>query len=166
MRPTRATPSATAEPSSARPDVEVVAIDEQSDQPVDVDAWALLAKNSLIDRGVASGELNLLFVDRAAMTELNSQYMGEPGCTDVLSFPLDTDELDGLDGGPTLLGDIVVCPDYAAEQAPAHAGTYNDELALLIVHGVLHILGMDHAEPDEEAAMQAAEQQLLKRHHR
>ena len=59
----------------------------------------------------------------------------------------------------------MICPSYAAEQAPNHAGTYEDELALLIVHGVLHILGMDHAEPDEQAAMQAAERELLARFH-
>ncbi len=64
-----------------------------------------------------------------------------------------------------LLGDVVVCPAIAARQAPAHAGSYDDEIALLVVHGVLHVLGMDHAEPADEAAMQARERELLDRHH-
>jgi probable rRNA maturation factor len=64
-----------------------------------------------------------------------------------------------------LLGDVVVCPAVAARQAPTHAGSYDDELALLVVHGVLHVLGMDHAEPDEAARMQARERELLDRYH-
>jgi probable rRNA maturation factor len=67
---------------------------------------------------------------------------------------------------PLLLGDVVICPAVAARNAPTHAGTYDDELALLVVHGVLHVLGMDHAEPEEEAAMQAKERDLLARFHR
>jgi probable rRNA maturation factor len=64
-----------------------------------------------------------------------------------------------------LLGDVVVCPAVAARQAPKHAGTYDDELALLVVHGVLHVLGHDHAEPDETVAMRARERDLLARFH-
>jgi probable rRNA maturation factor len=74
---------------------------------------------------------------------------------------------------PLLLGDIFICPTVAARNAPAHPGTHapvhhgtlDDELALLVVHGVLHILGYDHAEPDEETAMQARERALLTAHH-
>jgi probable rRNA maturation factor len=66
---------------------------------------------------------------------------------------------------PLLLGDVVVCPAVAARQAPQHAGSYEDELALLVVHGVLHVLGMDHADPAEEATMQARERELLDRYH-
>ena len=65
-----------------------------------------------------------------------------------------------------LLGDVVICPTVARRNAPEHAGTYEDELALLVVHGVLHVLGMDHAEPDETAAMQARERELLATLHR
>ena len=60
---------------------------------------------------------------------------------------------------------MVVCPAVAARQAPEHAGSYDDELALLVVHGVLHVLGMDHADPTEAAAMQARERELLDRYH-
>ena len=153
--------------------VVVVAADEQTDQPVDLERWSTLARQAFESRGVKAGEANLLFVDRSEMTQIHAQHMGEERCTDVLSFPIDAgDEVpvgDTLLGdillGDILLGDIVICPSYAAEQAPNHAGTYEDELALLIVHGVLHILGMDHAEPDEQAAMQAAERELLARFH-
>jgi probable rRNA maturation factor len=64
-----------------------------------------------------------------------------------------------------LLGDVVVCPAVAAEQAATHAGTLDDELALLVVHGVLHVLGHDHAEADETATMRARELELLQQHH-
>ncbi len=146
--------------------VVVVAADEQGDRPVDIERWSDLARNALEAQGAGNGELNLLFIDRAEMTSLNAQHMGEDRCTDVLSFPIDAGDfpVEAL-AGERLLGDIVICPDYAAEQAPTHAGTYDDELALLVVHGVLHILGMDHAEPDEAAEMQAAERDLLERFH-
>ena len=67
---------------------------------------------------------------------------------------------------PLLLGDVVVCPAVAARNAPSHAGTYDDELALLIVHGILHVLGHDHAEPEETAVMQERERSLLEQFHR
>ena len=155
----------------------VVGYDEQSAQPVDLDRWVALATDVLVGEGVAAGELTLAFVDEADMAELNAEHMGETYATDVLSFPLDAAEaLDGLDaaagpGGsdgadaPVLLGDVVVCPSVAAAQAAEHAGTYDDELALLIVHGVLHVLGHDHAEPDDTARMQARERVLLEQHH-
>jgi probable rRNA maturation factor len=91
--------------------------------------------------------------------------MGVDGPTDVLSFPLDAADAAVPDGVPVLLGDVVVCPIVAAEQAPQHAGTLDDELALLVVHGVLHVLGHDHATPAETEVMQARERELLERHH-
>lgn len=148
----------------------VVAVDEQSEMAIDLDRWARLATDSLVSEGVSAGELNLLFVDEAAMTELNREHMGEDRPTDVLSFPLDGAVDDPF--GDNLIGDVVVCPVYAARQAAAHAGerghdgSVEDELALLIVHGVLHVLGHDHAEPDETARMRAAEVALLDAHHR
>ena len=90
----------------------------------------------------------------------------------MLSFPIDDDPDDRLAGAPgggappVLLGDVVVCPAVAFRNAPDHAGTYDDELALLVVHGVLHVLGMDHEDPDEADAMEAREQALLEAHHR
>jgi len=136
----------------------VVARDDQSAEPIEVDRWADLAAAVLAAEGEA-GELNLLFVDEVAMAGLNQEHMGHEGPTDVLSFPID-----GPGAGPDgLLGDVVVCPAVARRNAPTHAGTFEDELALLVVHGVLHVLGHDHAEDDEATAMRAAEAAHLAR---
>ncbi|MGV3759427.1 MAG: rRNA maturation RNase YbeY [Actinomycetota bacterium] len=163
-------------------EVEVFGVDEQADQPVELHRWVQLATDVLHDSGVrGEAELSLTFVDETVMAELNQRFMGKDGPTDVLAFPID----DPIDGGrwpdsgstgpdrdppevgelPMLLGDVVVCPAVAARQAPEHAGSYDDEIALLVVHGVLHVLGMDHAEPDETAVMQARERELLDRYH-
>ena len=134
--------------------------------------WAGLAAAVLRDEGVAHGEMGLRFVDPGTMAELNLSHMGSPGPTDVLAFPID-----GRSGRVhlpeqvPLLGDVVVCPAYAAAQAPdhaddGHAGSLGDELALLVVHGVLHVLGYDHQSDTDAAAMQARERQLLAAHHR
>ena len=142
---------------------------------VDTERWARLARAVLCAEGVGSGELDLRFVDAGAMAELNLAHMGTAGPTDVLAFPIDG----GHGGAPTseptvLLGDVVVCPTYAARTNgdpsasgnPLPAGDAADELALLVVHGVLHVLGYDHAHEAEAAAMQNREQQLLAAHHR
>lgn len=166
----------------------VVGADEQTPGAdavaIDVDRWCRLARDVLTAEG-RGGELTLTFVDRAEIAALNEQHLGKPGPTDVLSFPLDareaaaeapggavpnrvfTPELPGPASGssadeiPVLLGDVVVCPAVARDQAPTHAGSLDDELALLVVHGVLHVLGRDHAEPDEAAEMWAKERELL-----
>jgi len=79
----------------------------------------------------------------------------------------DSDQLyPGSGGMPLLLGDVVICPEVAHRNAPEHAGTYEDEIALLLVHGILHLLGMDHQVEDEAEQMEALEQELLARHHR
>ena len=110
-------------------------------------------------------ELSLLLVDVEAMTELHIQWMDEPGPTDVMSFPMD--ELDTARTpdpeapGPALLGDVVLCPAVAAEQAEQAGHALDDELHLLTVHGVLHLLGYDHVEPDEEREMFRLQNELL-----
>ena len=143
--------------------------DEQTEVPIDVPRWAALAQAVLRAEGRA-GELTLTFVDRDEIAALNAEHLGEDGPTDVLSFPLDAaDILDAVTGTspdvPVLLGDVVIAPAVAAAQAAAHAGTLDDELALLVVHGVLHVLGHDHAESDETALMRAKELTLLEAHH-
>jgi probable rRNA maturation factor len=146
--------------------VVVVGADEQSDVEVDVDRWCGLAAAVLRDCG-RHGELTLTFVDRAEIADLNGQHLGKSGPTDVLSFPLDA-EAESAGGElsvPLLLGDVVICPDVARAQAVTHAGTLDDELALLVVHGVLHVLGYDHAEADEAEAMRSRELELLVAHH-
>ena len=143
----------------------VVGADEQDEVDVDLDRWTELARHALEDEG-RHGELTLTFVDRGEIAALNREHLGHDGPTDVLSFPLDaaTEALGGA-GVPALLGDVVVCPGVAAEQAASHAGTLDDELALLVVHGVLHVVGHDHAEPDEAHLMRARELEHLQRHH-
>jgi len=165
-------------------EVQVYGADEQHDAPVDVDRWVRLAHDVLIAEGVRGEvELSLLFVDEATIAELNGRFMDSEGPTDVLAFPIDDpvvagrwpdastsgpDREDPEPGDlPLLLGDVVVCPAVAERQAPEHAGSYEDEIALLVVHGVLHVLGHDHAEPEETAVMQARERALLDEfHHR
>lgn len=157
--------------------------DEQTAVPVDVERWQRLATAVLAAEGVRGlAELAVLFIAEHEMAELNEDYMGKSGPTDVLSFPIDAAEAEvvlhnqppsrGPDRSPPdpadmplLLGDVVICPAVAAAQAPTHAGTLDDELALLVVHGVLHVLGHDHATADDAEAMRARERQLLEAHH-
>lgn len=147
----------------------VVAVDEQAELVIDLDRWSTLAQHALQHEGVTIGELNLLFVATDSIHELNREHMGKDRPTDVLSFPLDDD--DGLPG-EILLGDVVVCPTIAAANAPEHAGqdhhrgSVEDEIALLVVHGVLHVLGYDHIEVDEAEEMEALEQTVLLAHYR
>lgn len=142
---------------------QVVVSDEQADVDVEIERWADLARAVLQAEG-RGGELTLTFVDRSEITALNGEHMGRAGSTDVLSFPLDAADAD-VPAGPVLLGDVVICPAVAADAAAGHAGTLDDELALLTVHGVLHVLGHDHAEADERAEMRARERRLLVDHH-
>ncbi|MGZ4589334.1 MAG: rRNA maturation RNase YbeY [Actinomycetes bacterium] len=108
-------------------------------------------------------ELSVLAVDTATMTTLHEKWMDEPGPTDVLSFPMD--ELrpgtDDRDPEPGLLGDVVLCPAVAREQAAKAGHSTDDELDLLCTHGILHLLGYDHAEPDEEQQMFGLQRELL-----
>ena len=162
---------------------EVFCADEQAAFPVDLQRWQQLAFDVLITEGVRGlAELAVLFVSEREMAELNDSYMGKPGATDVLAFPIDAAEAEIVQHGqppsrgpdrappdpadmPLLLGDVVICPAVAARQAPEHAGTVDDELALLVVHGVLHVLGHDHNDATERAVMQARERELLVLHH-
>jgi probable rRNA maturation factor len=110
-------------------------------------------------------ELSMVLLDTAAMADLHMRWMDLPGPTDVMSFPMDELEPggrpDAAEPGPSMLGDIVLCPQFAADQAKAAGHPLEHELALLTVHGVLHLLGYDHAEPDEEKEMFALQGQLL-----
>ena len=108
-------------------------------------------------------EIAIVLVDEGAMEQLHVQWMDEPGPTDVLSFPMD--ELrPGTDDAPTpagLLGDIVLCPQVAESQARTAGHQLIDELLLLTTHGILHLLGFDHAEPDEEKVMFGIQRDIL-----
>ncbi len=112
-----------------------------------------------------AAELSMTLVDIATMADLHVQWMDLPGPTDVMSFPMDEmtpgGRPDATEPGPAVLGDIVLCPEFADGQARAAGHPLEQELALLTVHGVLHLLGYDHAEPDEEREMFALQAELL-----
>jgi probable rRNA maturation factor len=103
-------------------------------------------------------ELEIMLVDEDRMSELHVEWMDLPGPTDVLSFPMDELTPDSAADGPGIIGDIVLCPAFAAEQAKTGL---DDELALLTVHGVLHCIGFDHALAEEERAMFALQEKIL-----
>lgn len=162
--------------------IDVFAADEQQAHPMDVARWAELARQVLTARKVkGETEVSLLFVDEEAMAKLNQQFLGKSGPTDVLSFPIEEEpgptgrspDFGGTGPGTsaetgtlTLLGDVVICPVVAARNAEEHGVTLDDEVALLVVHGLLHLLGMDHEEDAEAERMEALEQQLLQRFYR
>ncbi len=108
-------------------------------------------------------DLGIIFVNEKPMADLHIQWMDEPGPTDVLSFPMD--ELrPGADDGPLVegvLGDVVICPQVARLQAEAAGHSMMDEVHLLLTHGILHLVGFDHAEPDEEREMFKLQRSLL-----
>jgi len=104
-------------------------------------------------------DLNVTFVDDAEMTELHIKWMDEPGSTDVLSFPMDLPE---SVGEVVTLGDIVISPDFATAQANLAGHSPEHEMFILATHGLLHILGYDHAEPDDEKVMFDLQESLVK----
>ncbi len=164
--------------------VDVFVADEQNRNPVDAVRWRSLAEAVLGAQGVRGDvEMSVLFVDEQSMSDLNKRFMGKEGSTDVLAFPIDEEPSDrgrSPDSGgtgpgspslesadaPTMLGDVVICPVVADRNAPTHAGTYDDEIALLVVHGILHLLGMDHVDDEEARVMEHREQELLDQFHR
>lgn len=110
-----------------------------------------------------AAEVNIMFVDIKTMTDLHVKWMDLPGPTDVLSFPMDelTPGREGMPSEAGVLGDIVLCPDIAAEQARDAGHAPIEEMLLLTVHGLLHLLGFDHAEPEEEKTMFTLQRKLL-----
>jgi probable rRNA maturation factor len=160
--------------------LDIFAADEQHDLAVDLERWVGLCRAALEEEGVRGlAEVSLIFADEVAMASLNEQFMGKSGPTDVLSFPIDAEpeprgrvpDSGGTGPGeppseeiPQLIGDIVICPSVAARNAPEHGHSVDDELALLVVHGVLHLLGWDHEVDAEAEAMEARERELLARH--
>ena len=141
-----------------------IEINNESDQKVDEARVLALASFALDQLRIhPDAELAIQFVNEDAMTTLHVQWMDEPGPTDVLSFPMD--ELrpgnETEISGPGLLGDIVVCPQVAATQAVAAGHETINEILLLTIHGILHLLGFDHAEPEEEKEMFGLQREIL-----
>ena len=124
-----------------------VAVSDRQDRPVDPAALVGLARVALRGEGVVNAELSVSLVTSEEMAQLHQRYMREPGPTDVLSFP--QDESESQNGRSRLLGDVVICPDVAAEQNP----DLQAELRLLVVHGILHLLGYDHRDEEEQRRM-------------
>ena len=152
--------------------VDVVADDLQDDVDIDLARWRSLAARALAEELAATSavtdevdvEVTLTFVDADEMAALNREQMGIDGPTDVLSFPLD-DPASASRSEPLLIGDVVICPAVARLAVDTHAGTLDDEIALLVVHGILHLLGHDHADAEEAARMRRRERDLLERWH-
>jgi probable rRNA maturation factor len=141
-----------------------IEISNESGIAVDEEVLLRLTERNLAELNVsADADVAILLVDEGAMESLHVQWMDEPGPTDVLSFPMD--ELrPGTEDQPTpagLLGDIVLCPQVAETQAVAAKHSTMDELILLTTHGLLHLLGFDHAEPDEEREMFGLQRELI-----
>ena len=135
----------------------------ESGVPVDEAEFAALSRFVLDELHVhPQAELSIALVTSEVIAELHERWMDEPGPTDVLSFPMD--ELrPGREGDPAegVLGDVVLCPEVAAAQARAAGHSTEEELLLLTTHGILHLLGFDHAEPEEEKEMFALQRRLL-----
>jgi probable rRNA maturation factor len=141
-----------------------VEVNNESGVAVDESEIVALARHVLTAMHVhPQAELSVVLVDEQAMEQLHVQWMDEPGPTDVLSFPMD--ELrpgtDDEDSEPGLLGDVVVCPQVAAAQARTAGHSTHEEMLLLTTHGILHLLGYDHAEPGEEKEMFELQRKLL-----
>ncbi|WP_159809992.1 rRNA maturation RNase YbeY [Cellulomonas citrea] len=141
-----------------------IEVSNESGVGVDEAEFAALARYVLDEMHLhPQTELSVLLVDTATMSDLHVKWMDEPGPTDVLSFPMD--ELrPGREGATTpagLLGDVVLCPEVAAAQAKVAGHSTAEELLLLTVHGILHLLGYDHAEPAEEKEMFDLQRRLL-----
>lgn len=162
--------------------VEIFVADEQAEIPIDTMRWSRLARLVLeaerSDKKLwGETELSMIFVDEKSMSDLNERFLGREGPTDVLAFPMDDEVVESGrqpdQGGrgpgapveptdaPVLIGDVVICPTIAKRQAPEHNSSLDEELALLVVHGVLHLLGFDHEEDDEAEAMEQRERELL-----
>jgi len=152
-----------------------IEIANESGAEVNEVALAALARHVLDEMRIHPlAELSVLLVDESVMTELHVRWMGESGPTDVLAFPMDelrppqpggtrAEHAGAADppGVPGLLGDVVICPQVAGEQARNAEHDVQDEISLLCTHGILHLLGYDHADPDEHATMFGLQDRLL-----
>jgi len=146
-----------------------VEVCNESGVELDSEAIVSVARFALTAMEVSpAAELCVTAVTSAVMAELHERWMDEPGPTDVMAFPMDdlvedSRRPDAPDMGPALLGDVVLCPEVARGQARAAGHAMADELHLLTVHGVLHLLGYDHGDPDQEREMFDLQARLLTR---
>lgn len=144
--------------------MDVFVANEQADLAVDEPRLISLARRAASDEGIdPRAELSVLLVDREAMASLKEKYLGEAGATDVLAFPMD---VEAPADEPFLLGDIVICPDVAREQAAEAGGDPIQEIDLLLVHGFLHLLGYDHVRSQDAKSMRHRERRILQEFYR
>ena len=121
-----------------------------------------LADFALNSMGIHNdSDLSISLVDEDEMSALHVRWMNEPGATDVLSFPMDEMKPHSASHGPGMIGDIVLCPEYAARQAADAGHSLHEELELLTIHGILHLLGYDHREDQEKKIMFDLQDTLL-----
>ena len=143
-----------------------MSIDLNNESGFEVDEADMIAQATFLLRKLhinPASELSIMLVDEVAMTTLHEEFMDEPGPTDVLSFPMDelragTEEELSAEG---VLGDVVICPTVAQRQGETAGHSTEVEMRLLLTHGVLHLLGHDHAEPEEHRVMFGLQAQLL-----
>ncbi|HSK33490.1 MAG TPA: rRNA maturation RNase YbeY [Propionicimonas sp.] len=134
----------------------MIELNNESGESVDTERLVQLATFALDALRIhPQAELSIVLVDEATMSAYHEKFMGEPGPTDVLSFPMDELRAPEPDEEPPLglLGDIVLCPTVTAAQAADSNRTAEEEADYLLVHGLLHLLGHDHAEPAEKKVM-------------
>lgn len=143
-----------------------ISLSDEQDDPLPSEPLIELAAAALVAEELPqSTQLSITLVGADRMAELNGSYMGKTGPTDVLSFPIE-DFAAGVaavdaDGPPLLLGDILICPEVVRANAAAAGVAFEDEMALMVVHGVLHLLGRDHVIESEAEAMEQREREIL-----
>lgn len=145
--------------------MDIIFTDEQDD-PLPRGSFVDLARVAMEAEGLPeSTELAITLVDETQMAQLNAEYMGKTGPTDVLSFPIEDWEADGehgdAGGPPLLIGDVVVCPSVVHANSSRAGVAFEDEMALMVVHGILHLLGRDHMTDAEAELMEQREREIL-----
>lgn len=138
-----------------------ILISNGQDVPVDVELLLKVARTALVYENVEDDvELSIALVDEDEIRGLNAHYRGKDEVTDVLSFETE-DEEPGTSEYPHLLGDVVICPSVAARQAEEYGQGFEQEMALLLTHGILHLLGYDHQDDTEAEIMEGREKEIL-----
>lgn len=143
---------------------------DEQDDPLPADSsreFAALAETVMSAEGLAPDTgVSITFVDEATIAELNATHLGKTGPTDVLSFPIEdatpgNPPQTGTGGPPVSLGDVFIAPSVVRSNAERDGVRFDDEMALMVVHGLLHLLGWDHVDDDDAVAMEKREGELL-----
>ncbi len=147
--------------------IPIGAVDIENETELEIDTDTLVRQAQFLFHQLRlhpETEVSILLVDETRMSQLHVEWMEEEGPTDVLSFPMDELVVPaiGEDAEPGILGDIVLCPAFAERQAAGNGQTLDEELALLLTHGILHCLGHDHLEAEEHAVMFGLQHDLLR----